>query len=322
MCFAIMTILPSKWLNWTGDIFPVFHGGYYINTNDANQTEEYPFCHVQYVQIRRTLAFNNHDLLLFYFSNVVNVDQQYSDLYLNQTGIIVRTESSTAKTIWAKNIVYELTQSLMAISDVSIYDDTIFCLLTVYQKNDHVWVITKVNGDGNILHSYSVINNVDGLPSELHYFTPEIIAATSDGSCIVGMESDFYEGVFGVSSNSQLDATIFSFNSNNEFNWLISLDYLIGRELVSQLIELDSTIYISFNTNKIYLWIWSLNLADGALISTSWIKAGSVVDRSGFGRFKLVLVTQKWLFARDCYQNLNGDMSLFIYENGRSLKLF
>ena len=313
--------MPSKWLSWNGDVFPIFHGGYYVNLNGTNQFEEYPFCHVEYAHVRKVLVFSNQDLLFVYLSNVLNVDREVTDLYLNDTRILVRVDYTSAKTVWAKALVYESQKSLIKVSEVAIRDDLIYCLLTVYQLSEHVGGIAKVDENGNVISFFSFINNIDGIGADSIYFVPDLITTTGDKSCIIGMETAYYPNLFGVSSDSQLDVTLISFDSYNKFSWLISIDFLKGKEIVSELIENDGTIYVSFNSEDIYLWIWTLNLGSVSVINSEWVKSVTPYPISGAGRFKIILVSQKWIFARDRYYNSVRGMGLFIYENNNSLKL-
>ena len=134
MIFIFWSLIPwSFWLNWSGSSYPVFHGGYFMNFNGQSQPQEYPYWHAQYLIINDNYEFSNGDILLFYTGNVVNMQQEYANYNLNNTGIIVRLESQSHKTLWAKDIFFEYDSLVIPTDAINLKADITYWLLVIYQ---------------------------------------------------------------------------------------------------------------------------------------------------------------------------------------------
>ena len=117
--------------NWAGNIYPLEYGDYVANLYGQTDVTEYPYWHAQYAYIAHMLLFKNGDLLLMYYSNILNLDNQYSDINLNSTGLVARTDSGNGKIVWARNIVY-------------IHNINILGTVFINIKNDFVWTINAI----------------------------------------------------------------------------------------------------------------------------------------------------------------------------------
>ena len=117
--------------NWAGNIYPLEYGDYVANLYGQTDVTEYPYWHAQYTYIAHMLLFKNGDLLLMYYSNILNLDNQYSDINLNSTGLVARTDSGNGKIVWARNIVY-------------IHNINILGTVFINIKNDFVWTINAI----------------------------------------------------------------------------------------------------------------------------------------------------------------------------------
>ena len=88
-----------------GDIYPVFHG-YYVSTwYDDGGIQEYEYWHLDNIDLVDFFIYSNYDLLFIYYSQIINNPFKNTDL-LPKIDSLIRIESKTGKTIWAKELIY------------------------------------------------------------------------------------------------------------------------------------------------------------------------------------------------------------------------
>ena len=65
----LLFIKTWTWLqSWTGDIFPLVHGRYYIG--DSGDIQDYEFCNIAFAYVQDFSLFSNDDLYFLYNINV------------------------------------------------------------------------------------------------------------------------------------------------------------------------------------------------------------------------------------------------------------
>ena len=199
------------------------------------------------------LLFKNGDLLLMYYSNILNLDNQYSDINLNSTGLIVRTDSGSGKTIWARNIVYIYNMNILGTVFINITNDFVWTINAIYNNSIYEAIIIKLDSNGNLLKSFSLLNNINQSNWIAFYFSPEFLVANNDDSVLILGETTYYPSFMGVSMNSMTDVSLFKIDANLNLNWISSFDYGNLYDQSSSLFEVNGTIFISLISNHTYL---------------------------------------------------------------------
>ena len=164
--------------------------------NNSDNIYLYPYWNPLYVSIKKSNYFSNGDLLFTYYTNIVNLQGDYSDLNLNSTRILVKTDFTTDKTLWAKDIVYMYNGIRLIIVDVDIDNDNVWWMLFAYSNAVYFTIIVKFDVNGNLINSFSAIRNVDQASSVNYYFTPEFLIAYDDWAFIFG-ETSYSQNLMG-----------------------------------------------------------------------------------------------------------------------------
>ena len=279
---------------------------------------EYSYWHPLYVSTKKINYFSNGDLLFTYYTNIANLQGDHSDLNLDSTRILVKTDSITDKTLWAKDIVYMYNGIMLIIADVDIDNDNVWWMLFAYSNAVYFTIIVKFDVNGNLINSFSAISSIDQASSINYYFTPEFLIAYDDWAFIFG-ETSYSQNLMGISANSQLDATLMKIDSNRNINWINSLDLNYLSEQTSSLYEQDGVLYLSFHSNKLYFWVCTVSSDDGEMINSSWLQTTRPVDYFEDGRFAILSINQKYIIGRD-YSNSDVSMIKLIIYDTVSLK--
>ena len=300
-----------NWIStWSGDIFPIVHGGYF--TGDSGDLQDYEFWHIEYAYVNGLSVFSNGDLLLLYIVNIDNLDYQFS-FGLDATGLLVRMDSITGRTIWARDIVLNTGNALLKVYGFSIKDDLIWWMITNYQSLNYFGIIAQLDFEGNIIQSFSVVNKIDAAQNDIKFFVPEFIDVADDHSIILLSEATFYPNSIGVSIDSQVDISILKFSTNQNVEWSTSLDYNNLIEHASYIEIFNQSVYLSFNSADLYLWIWKLSLNDGSYQSSSLIQTIQKVPYKN-GRFAIIMIDSSFIFAYDYYEQFGGCNQLLIFD--------
>ena len=189
---------------------------YNIKTNnfeiDKNpQPQEYPYCHAEYLIINKNAIFSNGDLLLRYTSNFINLD---TNLNLNGLDVLVKIDSITGKTVWGKIIVFEYDKVLIGVDHIKLHNDVIYCFIQTFHNQIFFVIISKVDANGDFIESFSVINSPYQALESMLYFVPEFFLVADDESLLVISETIYSNGILGVSETSQIDITLFKYDSS------------------------------------------------------------------------------------------------------------
>ena len=264
----------------------------YPSLNAGGTLYEYQYCHPMFIIVKEVNYFSNDDLLFIYNTNIVNLQGNYSDINLSSTQIIVKTDSISDKTLWAKDIVYMYNGIMLIIADVDIDNDNVWWMLFAYSNLIYFSIIVKFDVNGNLINSFSAISSVDQASSINYYFTPEFLIAYDDWAFIFG-ETSYSQNLMGISANSQLDATLMKIDSNRNINWITSLDLNYMSEQTSSFFIQDGVFYISFHSDKLYLCVCSISPDNGSTINSSWLETSKKLNSSNNGRFTIIALTQR-----------------------------
>ena len=85
----------------------------------------------------------------------------------------------------------------------------------------------------------------------------------SNSSFITVARWTYYQGEFGVSINSVVDLWYFMVDSDRNFKWSTSIDYLNDYEETQSLYEYNNTLYVSIVTSKYYYCLTTLDYNNG-----------------------------------------------------------
>ena len=300
--------------SWVGNIYPLEYGDYVANLYDQAGVSEYPYWHAQYAYMASMLLFKNGDLLLMYYSNILNLDNQYSDINLNSTGLVVRTDSGSGKTIWARNIVYIYNMNILGTVFINITNDFVWTINAIYNNSIYEAIIIKLDSNGNLLKSFSLLNNINQSNWIAFYFSPEFLVANNDDSVLILGETTYYPSFMGVSMNSMTDVSLFKIDANLNLNWISSFDYGNLYDQSSSLFEVNGTIFVSLISNHTYLWICTLSLTTGELTSSTWIQSIYTNYSNLPIRFLITLISPKYIFAWDGLGRNTGTGKLMIFD--------
>ena len=131
-----------------------------------------------------------------YIIKVDHLKTQYT-IELDSTSILMRMDSATGSTIWAKNIVFDTGISLLRVYEFVLKDDLVWWLLTKYQSLNYFGVISQIDFNGNLIQSFSVINKIDAPKSDIKFFVPEFIDVADDHSIVLWSETTYYQNEMG-----------------------------------------------------------------------------------------------------------------------------
>ena len=91
--------------------------------------EEYKYCHFENITIKDIDIYSNGDILLTYISQISNNPLNNSDIPPSVSSL-VRIDSITGKTIWAKQIINHFDLSYFETIESTIINDVIWWLNT------------------------------------------------------------------------------------------------------------------------------------------------------------------------------------------------
>ena len=142
------------WDTWSGDIYPIFHGGYVSNWYGDGVLEEYVYWLLQNIFLVDMDLYSNDDILFTYKSNILN--SPISSLSGNNS-LIVKVDSKIGATIWAKNIIDNSISLDLQINRSFLLNDIAWSLL-IYSGTDYnvPGIIAKIDNDGNLIDIFYV----------------------------------------------------------------------------------------------------------------------------------------------------------------------
>ena len=128
--FWIVLILQFefvRWDTWSGDVYPIFHGGYFSYWYENGVQEEYVYWHLGNIDLMDMDLYSNDDILFTYLSQIQHNPLIYENLPLNNS-ILVKTDSKNGVTIWAKEIFDYSTSVNLEINKSFLINDTAWSL--------------------------------------------------------------------------------------------------------------------------------------------------------------------------------------------------
>ena len=150
----LFSVKLSCWESWNGDIFPIIHGEYYSSMNGFSQIEEYKYWHFENITMQGIDIYSNGDLLLTYYSQISNNPLDNSDIPQNIYSL-VRIDSITGKTIWAKELINHFDYSYFEMIKSTIVNDVIWWLNTyIFNYFNAPGVIARIDENGSIIEIF------------------------------------------------------------------------------------------------------------------------------------------------------------------------
>ena len=131
----------------------------------------------------------------------------------------------------------------------------------------------------------------------LFYITFQNFYIFSDSSIITIASWTFNYNEFGVSPTSQYDLCYFKYNSNQEFKWSTSIDFLNGIEERESIYEFKSTAYIAITTAKYYYCILNLNITSGLILKSQWAFVYKPSDNTEYRKLDILLATDEYIYS-------------------------
>ena len=134
------------------------------------------------------------------------------------------------------------------------------------------------------------------------YITFQNFYIFSDSSIITIAIWTFYYDEFGVSPTSQYDLCYFKYNSNQEFKWSTSIDFLNGIEERESIYEFKSTAYIAITTAKYYYYyyyycILNLNITSGLILKSQWAFIFKQSYDTEYRKLDILLATDNYIYS-------------------------
>ena len=274
--------------------------------------KEYELCNIKSVVAHSASMFSNGDLLLLDIISVSNIPSQYT-LNLEQSCLMVRIDSETGQTLWAKDILFATDYIILHVQNVDIWNDTIWSYSTMYRSSTYKEVVCQTDSNGYIIKWFSVINPINAQQTNLIFFVIEGIQVVDNDSIFLYGETSFYKQQMGVSENSQIDTVLFKYDSNMKIQWYTAIDFHNNIDYWVKLSILNESIYTLFESQSINLCLAQLSLKDGTYINSTWVKSGLNYNSSKI-RFNMILTSQNYIFVRDNYQDSNGYLRLLIFN--------
>ena len=137
-----------------------------------------------------------------------------------------------------------------------------------------------------------------------YYFNVVNFYLFSDLSFIAVADWLYYEGQFGVSQYSLTDLCLFKIDSNRNFKWSSSIDFLSKSEEHEGLYEYNNTFYVSFVTAQYYYWLTILNKDTGVFENWSWAYVYKLTNNSVPRSLIIFYASERFIYAvGDSYQS-------------------
>ena len=147
-----------RWGTWSGDIYPIFHGGYVSNWYGDGVQEEYAYWHLEDIFLMDMDLYSNDDLLFTYQSQIQHNPLLSENLPL-QNSILVKVDNKVSTTIWAKEIFdYSISVNLQ-INKSFLINDTAWSLFFTLLSGLNIIEcknIVKINIEA-ILFNYKIL---------------------------------------------------------------------------------------------------------------------------------------------------------------------
>ena len=157
--------------------------------------------------------------------------------------------------------------------------------------------IVKLDGNGNIISAFGILENLDNNKMVSYYFKPSQMIVFSDTNFVLSAETYYYK-TLGVVENSSQDISIFKFGLDRELKWIISIDFNNKFDANIGIFKLNDTIYGALlNDNQNYCLI-SISFSSGKLNNSRWFIRENFIN-GGSISFNLIALTSDYLFWKE-----------------------
>ena len=317
--FWIVFIFQFKfgfWVTWSGDVYPIFHGGYISNWYGDGVQEEYMYWHLGNIELMDMDLYLNDDILFTYLSQIQHNPLFYEQLPLNNN-ILVKIDSKNGATIWAKEIFdYSFSVNFEINKSFLINDITWSLLFSLLSGMNTPGIITKVDIDGNLIEIFYIPFYVNESTASNYVFNVRDFYLFSDQSFITVASCSYSKGEFGVSEYSAIDFWFFKTDLNRNFEWSTSIDFLNRFEERETLFEYNNTLFVAIVTAKFYYCMLTLNKDTGVFNKWSCNYVYKPSTDSAYRILTISHVSERFIYW---YANLFIDDSIFYFY---SLLLF
>ena len=312
----MLKIKQANWENWSGDIYPIFHGQYYSNINGYSLIEEYKYCHIENIAIKGIDIYSNGDILLTYVSQISNNPLNNSDIP-QSVNSLVRIDSRTGKTIWAKELINHFNLYFFDMVKTTIIEDVIWCLhIYTFNYFNAPGVITRIDGNGSIIEIFYTPFNAKTDSSQTYIFLTSDFYVFSDSSFIVMAIWTYLKDEFGVSLYSASDFCYFKIDSNRNFQWSTSIDFLNNFEERQSIYEYNGIVYVAIVTSKYYFCLQTLDKNTGVVNNSQCAYVSKEPISYDYRLITINYVSDKYVYAygNSYFPNYYGGFSLYVFS--------
>ena len=305
-----------RWGTWSGDIYPIFHGGYVSNWYGDGVQEEYAYWHLEDIFLMDMDLYSNDDLLFTYQSQIQHNPLLSENLPL-QNSILVKVDNKVSTTIWAKEIFdYSISVNLQINKSFLINDTAWSLFFTLLSGLNTPGIITKVDGDGNLIEIFYIPFNVAKSSANNYFFNVYDFYLFSDQSFITVASCTYNKGEFGVSEYSAADFWFFKIDSNRNFKWSTSIDFLNKFEERVSIFEYNNTLFVAIVTAKYYYWMLTLNKDTGVFNNWSWNYVYKLSTDSKYRMLTISYISERFIYGYgNSYYNINVySFSLYLFD--------
>ena len=307
----------SYWNEWSGDIYPIFHGDYISNWYGEGVTEEYSYCYLNNTGLVDADLYSNEDLLFTYYSQIINNPVINKDIppIINS---LVKIESETGKTLWAKELMYFLNNYYFKIVKTIVINDVAWVLFA-YSIIDisTPGLIARIDSTGLLIEWFYAPFYVDVASSQTFLFNVIDFYVFNDLSFITTTGWHFYQGNFGISEYSKSDFCYFYIDSNRNFIWSTSIDFLNKNEENQSMYEYNNTLYIPIVTSTFYYWLQILDKKSGKFQNSQCSYVSNPVSNTNYRQLIVSYISDKFIYAYGEGVSNTGTiypLSLFIFN--------
>ena len=241
-----------------------------------------------YIPMKIFFLFTIQRLLIILFKN--------TDL-LRYLDSLIRVESTTGKTVWAKELIYHSGNIYFNIYNAKFINDVAWVLL-IYSLTDQnaPGVIVRVDQNGTLIESFYAPFNVNISPYQDYIFSTIDFIVFSDSSFITAAKCGYYKDNFGVSEYSRTDFSYFMVDSNRNFMWSTSIDFTNNYEEYTSMYEYNSILYVAIVTSKYYYWMQTLNSEKGELKNSQCVYVNKLANNINYRHLVIFYASDKFLY--------------------------
>ena len=190
-------------------------------------------------------------------------------------------------------------------------DNYYFGILKTIVINDVAWVlfaytlieistpglIARIDSSGLLIESFYAPFYIDVASSQTFHINVIDFYAFDDLSFISASSWNFYQGNFGVSQYSQRDFCYFYIDSNRNFIWSTSIDFLNKNEENQSMYEYNNTLYIPIVTSKYYYWLQILDKESGKFQKSQCSYVTKFANNTNYRLLTISYISDKFIYA-------------------------